>query len=191
VGLALVHELVELHGGEIEARNAPAPGGAIFTVRLPLHPAEAAGRPAPCAQPLVFVGTPPLNGIRVLVLDQNQDERDLLRTVLLQRGASVRTVSSVAEALELLEGWRPDILVTDSLSPGHDSYELVGKVQSLDADRGGRIPALALTTFGRTDERLAPLLAGVHRDLSKPVEPALLTAEIARLTGRERRRVSR
>ena len=190
VGLALVHELVELHGGEIEARNAPAPGGAIFTVRLPLQPAEAAGRPAPCAQPLVF-GTPPLNGIRVLVLDQNQDERDLLRTVLLQRGASVRTVSSVAEALELLEGWRPDILVTDSLSPGHDSYELVGKVQSLDADRGGRIPALALTTFGRTDERLAPLLAGVHRDLSKPVEPALLTAEIARLTGRERRRVSR
>ena len=115
----------------------------------------------------------------------------MLRRLLQQRGAAVRTVSSVAEALEILEGWRPDVLVSDAMSPEHDSYALVGKVHSLDADRGGRIPALALTTFARTDERLAPLLADVHLDLPKPVEPALLTAEVARLTGRERRRAQR
>ena len=191
VGLALVRELVELQGGEIEARNAPAPGGAILKVRFPLQsPNLIARRPAP-EQALVFGSVPPLNGVRVLVLDQDIDGREVLRRLLQQRGAAVCTVSSVAEALEILEGWRPDVLVSDAMSPEHDSYALVGKVHSLDADRGGRIPALALTTFARTDERLAPLLADVHRELPKPVEPALLTAEIARLTGRERRRAQR
>jgi CheY-like chemotaxis protein len=110
---------------------------------------------------------------------------------LQQGGATVRTVDSVGEALESLEGWRPDVLVSDSGSPDHDSYSLVGKVRSLEAGSGGRIPALALTTYARNDQRLAPLLANVQRALPKPVEPALLTAEIARLTGRERRLIQR
>ena len=80
---------------------------------------------------------------------------------------------------------------SDSTTPDHDSYALVGRVQSLDAERGGRIPALALTAAARTDERLARLLAAVHSDIPKPIEPALLTAEVARLTGRERRRAQR
>jgi CheY-like chemotaxis protein len=103
----------------------------------------------------------------------------------------VRVADSVAGALELLEGWRPDVLVSDSLSPEHDSYAVVGKVQSLEAERGGRIPALALTTFSRTDEGMRRMLSSVKRDVPKPVEPAVLAAEIARLTGRERRRVQR
>ena len=97
----------------------------------------------------------------------------------------------MAEALESLESWDPDVLVSDHAAPEHDAYALFGKVHTLDADRGGRIPAVALTTAARRDARLSRLLAGVHRDVPKPVEAAYLTAEIARLTGRERRRAQR
>ena len=92
---------------------------------------------------------------------------------------------TVDQALELLEAWRPDVLVSDALSPEHDAYAVVGKVHALEADRGGRIPALALTSMTRTNEAMGKLLAEVKRDLPKPVEPAVLTAEIARLTGRQ------
>ena len=139
----------------------------------------------------VHRSSPPLDGLRVLVLDQDADGRELLRTVLQQRGAQVRTAATVADALESLEAWRPDVLVSDSATPEHDSYALVGKVQSLETDRGGRIPAAALTAFARTDERVRRMLEAFQCDLPKPVEPATLTAEIARLTGRERRRVAR
>jgi signal transduction histidine kinase/CheY-like chemotaxis protein len=189
VGLALVRELVELHGGEIEATNRADGGGAIFIVRFPLQSFQViqppvARLPPPPTAPL-------LEGLRVLVLDQEDESRDLLRTVLEQRGATVLTVASVADALHALESWSPDVLVSDSLTPEHDSYTLVGKVHSLDADRGGRIPAVALTSVARTDERLRGMFTEVLRDLPKPVEPGLLTTEIARLAGRERRRAMR
>jgi signal transduction histidine kinase len=189
VGLALVRELVEMHGGNITARNREDGTGAIFTVKLPRQPAVAvvpAGGPGRLQE-----SSAPLDGIRVLVLDQDAAGRDLLRTILQQRGATVRTVESVAEALEALEGWRPDALVTDSASPERDSYALVGKVQWLEADRGGRIPAAALTTYARTDARVRQMLESVQCDLAKPIEPALLTAQVARLTGRERRHAAR
>jgi signal transduction histidine kinase len=192
VGLALVRELVELHGGEIEARNREDGTGAIFLVRFPLKAVEEPRE----AKVAATVGSgngnrPFLEGLRVLVLDQEEEGRDLMRTVLQHRGAAVQTVSSVAEALQCLETWRPDVLVSDALAPDHDSYALVGKVQSLEADRGGRIPAVALTSVARTDERLRDLLADVQSDVPKPVEPAVLTSEIARLAGRERRRARR
>ena len=88
----------------------------------------------------------------MLLLDHDRDARELLSVVLQQRGAAVRVVGSVDEALEMLESWRPDVLVSDAVSPERDAYSLVGKVQSLEADRGGRIPALALTSLARTDE---------------------------------------
>lgn len=190
VGLALVRELVELQGGEIEARNRADGDGAVFTVRFPVHAADSV-EPTVHAYPMGVMASPPLDGLRVLVLEQDCEERDLLRTVLQQRGAMVHTVASVGEALEALEAWSPDVLVSDSASPEHDSYALVGRVQSLDADKGGRIPALALTSVARTDQRLRRILAPVQSELPKPLEPALLTAEIARLTGRERRRAKR
>jgi len=114
-----------------------------------------------------------------------------VRTTLQRRGATVRTADSVAEALEALEGWRPDALVTDSASADRESYALVGKVQWLEADRGGRIPAAALTSYARTDERVRLMLNAVQYDLPKPIDPSLLISGIARLTGRERRRVAR
>jgi CheY-like chemotaxis protein len=189
VGLALVRELVELHGGDIEATNRADGRGAIFIVRFPLQTYQVVQPPA-AAQPSPQ-SAPFLEGLRVLVLDQQAESRDLLRTVLEQRGASVQTAASVAEALDALESWRPDVLVTDNLTPEHDSYALVGRVQSLDAERGGRIPAVALTSVARTDERLREMFADALRDVPKPVEPGVLTTEIARLAGRERRRAMR
>jgi len=193
VGLALVRELVTLHGGDIDAQNRTDTPGAVFTIRLPLQAPELlpvlAGSDLPSAAGSSSQAQ--LEGLRVLVLDQDLDGRELLRTMLRQRGASVQTVGSVAEALECLERWSPDVLVSDAASPTHDSYALVGRVHSLDAERGGRIPALALTTFGRSDTRLGQMIAEVQRDVPKPIEPSVLTAEIARLAGRERRRVER
>jgi signal transduction histidine kinase/CheY-like chemotaxis protein len=190
VGLSLVRDLVELHGGEVRAENRGGQAGAIFTVTFPLHPVAPAAT-SPAAADHRLPAAPLLDGLRVLVLDQDADGRELLRTLLQQRGATVRTVASVADALEALEAWRPDVLVSDSASPEHDTYALVGKVQSLEPTRGGRIPAAALTSFARTDARVRQMLERWQRDVPKPVEPAVLTAEIARLTGRERRAVHR
>jgi signal transduction histidine kinase len=190
VGLSLVRELVERHGGEIKAANSER-GGAMFTIRLPFHEQDQQANPVQPAPAVPTVSSPPLNGIRVLLLDRDQDARDLLSVVLEQRGAAVCVAGSVQEALELLESWRPDVLVSDAASPERDAYALVGKVQSLEADRGGRIPAVALTTMSRTDDDMRRKLSDVQRELPKPVEPAILTAEIARLAGRERRRVRR
>ena len=191
VGLSLVRELVERHGGEISARNNVGRPGAQFTVRLPLHredQQEAASRPLAAT---ATVASPPLTGVRVLMLDRDRDARELFSVVLRQRGAAVRVVASVDDALEILESWRPDVLVSDAVSPERDGYLIVGKVRSLESDRGGRIPALALTSFARNDQQTRQLLSDVHRDLPKPVEPAVLTAEVARLAGRERRRAQR
>ena len=190
VGLSLVRELVERHGGEIRAGNREQ-GGAEFVVELPLHKADQTARPVPSMPAASAVSSPPLNGLRVLILDRDEDVRELLCVALEQRGASVCLAATVDQALEMLESWRPDVLVSDALSPDRDAYALVGKVQSLEADRGGRIPALALTTMSRTDDDMRRMLAQVKRDLPKPIEPAVLTSEIAKLTGRERRRAQR
>jgi signal transduction histidine kinase len=188
VGLSLVRELVERHGGEIRVANDPA-GGAVFTVRLPLHPEDQAAASADARHDPGAGG--PLDGLRVLLVDRDRDARDLLSVALRQGGAAVRAAASVAEALETLEAWRPDVLVSDTGTPDRDAYSLVGKLQSLESDRGGRIPAVALTSLAGSEGTIAGLLSKVKRDLPKPVEPAVLTAEIARLAGRERRRTVR
>ena len=191
VGLSLVREIVERHAGEIQVRNDPGGRGAVFTVRLPLHKEDQGLRTLVRAAAHPTVSSPPLDGIRVLVLDRDRDGRELLSVVLGERGALVRVVEGIDEALELLEAWRPDVLISDAVSPDRDSYSVVVKVPALESDRGGRIPALALTTFARTDQQMRRLLSDARCDLPKPVEPAVLTAEVARLTGRERRRAQR
>jgi signal transduction histidine kinase len=190
VGLSLIRDLVELHGGEIRASNREGEGGAVFTVTLPIQ-GVTPERVSSVAMDYARLAAPPLDGVRVLVLDSDADGRELLRTVLQQRGALVRTAESIGEALEALEAWRPDVLVSDSGSPEHDTYALVGKVPTLEPARGGRIPAAALTSAARSDQQVREMLEPAQRDLPKPVEPAVLTAEIASLTGRERRRAQR
>jgi signal transduction histidine kinase/CheY-like chemotaxis protein len=183
VGLALVRELVALHGGTITAANAQDGTGAVMTASFPVQSVELT--PLTDALPTAMSAPALLEGLRVLVFDEDADARDLLRTVLKQRGAVVRTAGSVGEALEALESWRPDVLVSDDVTSDHDYYSLVAKVQTLESDRGGRIPALVLTSVARTDGRLRELLNGKVSCVPKPFEPVLLTAEIARLAGRE------
>ena len=113
------------------------------------------------------------------------------RTCAVNDSTATTSLRSIAEALESLEAWRPDVLVSDGGASERASYLLFGKSHALDTDRGGRIPALALTSLGRADPRLGRLIAQVKRDVPKPVEPAVLTAEIARLAGREQRRAQR
>jgi signal transduction histidine kinase/CheY-like chemotaxis protein len=189
IGLALVRDLVERHGGDVRAMNRKDGPGAVFVIRLPFRCEDQAAACVAPAPPLPGVVSAPLDGVRVLLLDRDQDARDLLSVVLEQHGAIVRAAASIDQALEMLESWRPDVLVSDA-TPERDTYALVGKVHSLEAERGGRIPALALTTLARTDEGMR-MLSDAKRDLPKPVEPAVLAAEIAKLTGRERRRVQR
>ena len=102
-------------------------------------------------------------------------------------GGKATKKATVTEALEALESWQPDALINDGGAGAPDSYTVVARVRTLDEARGGRIPAAALTVHARRDERLHAMLSAVRRDLPKPVEPAVLTSEIARLTGRERR----
>jgi signal transduction histidine kinase len=185
VGLSLVRDLVEMHGGEIEASNSAA-GGAVFTASFPLQPAA----PEPGQGREVPAASTPLDGLRVLVLEHDRDEGEVVETMLRQDGAVSRVVGSVGDALEQLEAWRPDALVSENPASGRGSYLVIGRVRSLETDRGGRIPALALTAFGRTDQRVRQLLAGTMADIPKPVESAVLTSEIARLTGRVRRSVA-
>ena len=191
VGLSLVRELVERHGGDIRAMNRTDRTGAVFVVRLPIRREDQREHIVVPPVAVSDVNAPPLNGVRVLLMDRDKDARDLLTVVLQQRGASVRAAGSVDQALEMLESWRPDVLVSDTTTPDRDVYAVVGRVHSLEADRGGRIPALALTTLARTDETTRRMLADVQRDLPKPVEPAVLANVIAGLAGRERRRASR
>ena len=190
VGLSLVRELIERHGGEIRASNGER-GGAVFTVHLPIHRSDQTARAAGPTVAVPTVSSPPLNGVRVLLLDRDQDARELMSVALEQHGACVQSAGSVDQALEMLESWRPDVLVSDALSPDRDGYSVVGKVHSLETDRGGRIPAVALTSMSGTDADMRRMLSDVQRHLPKPVEPAILTAEIARLAGRERRRARR
>src|SRR5262249_52780219 len=117
VGLSLVRELVERHGGDIRALNRTDTSGAVFLVRLPIRREDQRERPVVRPAPLPNVTSPPLNGVRVLLLDRDQDACDLLSVVIEQRGGSVRVAGTVDQALEMLESWRPDVLVSDLTSP--------------------------------------------------------------------------
>ena len=127
----------------------------------------------------------------MLLVDHDQDSREILGVALEGRGAAVRLVGIGRRRLGAAGNLASGRPVSDSAFPDRDAYALVAKVHGLESDRGGRIPALALTSSGSGDERMRRMLSEVQRSLPKPVEPAILTAEIARLTGRERRRAHR
>jgi signal transduction histidine kinase/ActR/RegA family two-component response regulator len=191
LGLSIVRNLVELHGGVISAESAGDGQGSTFTVKLPLagsresracaereRPEPAAERRAACPDRL--------DGVRVLVVDDEPDTREMLRVMLGQCGAEVTEASSAREALELFERASPDVVVSDIGMPGEDGYELMRKVRALPAGGGERVPAVALTAYARTEDRLQALRAGYQMHVPKPVEMAELTAVIVSLVGRRR-----
>jgi CheY-like chemotaxis protein len=195
LGLALVKHLVELHGGSALARSAGEGLGATFVVSLPLSIAELpeprAPRThpsAPSAEPLP--GIVRLDGLRVLVVDDDPEAVALAIAILRGAGAEVRSTLAAPDALALLREWRPDVLVSDIEMPSEDGYALIAKVRALDADAGGRTPAVALTAYGRMQDRMRSLAAGYTMHVPKPVDPGELTTIIASVAMRPPTRVS-
>jgi PAS domain S-box-containing protein len=189
LGLALVKHLIELHGGSVECASPGEQMGAVFSVKLPLmvvaSPAEGV-HPTVETGPGAMLPAPSLDGIFVLVVDDDPDARHIIATLLEERGARVRAVGSSEEALSALEAERPDVLVSDIEMPGQDGYALIRAIRALPPERGGRLPAAALTAYARTEDRMQALLAGFHLHMPKPVQPAELAAVVASLVGRTR-----
>jgi CheY-like chemotaxis protein/anti-sigma regulatory factor (Ser/Thr protein kinase) len=189
LGLALARHLVELHGGTLSAHSDGENRGATFTVQLPLATGElASGRAArvPSAPSLDAAPAVPveLKGVRVLLVDDDAEALDLATMILAGAGAQVQAVASAPEALDTLRRWRPHVLVSDIEMPGEDGYSLLRKVRALDADAGGRTPAVALTAYGRTQDRTHSLSAGFNMHVPKPVDPGEFTAIVASLVSR-------
>jgi signal transduction histidine kinase len=188
LGLSIVRQLVELHGGTVRAESEGVGKGTTFAVSLPfvaLHEdTRRARRPAAASAHLELDCPPALSGLRVLVVDDEADTRDMLRAVLEQCQVEVITAGSASEALETLVHSRPDVLISDLGMPGEDGYDLIAKVRKLPAQSGGQIPAAALTAYVRAEDRVRVLRAGYQLHVPKPIEPAELVIVVANLAGR-------
>jgi CheY-like chemotaxis protein len=186
IGMAIVRHLVELHGGSVQADSPGTDQGATFTVRLPIErPAadqEPAEAPTQWADDVAFDELPALDGVSVLVVDDEPSAREVAASILVQRGARVTAVGSAREALDAVASAIPDVLVSDIGMPGEDGYTLIRQVRSLDPEQGGQIPAIALTAYASARDSLTALEAGFHRHIAKPIVPAELVNAVADVT---------
>jgi signal transduction histidine kinase/ActR/RegA family two-component response regulator len=184
LGLAIVRHLVELHGGTVQADSEGVGKGASFSVMFPLLP-ELTKVPAPnLSGEMLRSDFESLKGLRVLLVDDEPEARKVFSTVIERTGAEVRACETAGEALEMLQDWRPDVLMSDIAMPDEDGYSLIGKVRSLPRDKGGATPAAALTAYARDEDRKRALDAGYQMHIAKPVSSGQLINVIARLTGR-------
>jgi PAS domain S-box-containing protein len=195
LGLAIVRHLVELHGGTVTAESDGEGHGATFTVKLPLMPLQAERYDTERAQPSVPTAplsqeAPDLAGIRVLVVDDEPDTRDMLRTMIEQLGGQVKLCASSGEALQVFHEWSPDVIVSDIEMPGEDGYQLMRQIRELAPERGGKTPAVALTAYARTDDRMRALSAGYQMHVAKPADPIELAAVIASLASQRHNRLN-
>jgi signal transduction histidine kinase len=183
IGLALVRHFVELHGGSVYAESPGEGKGATFVVKLPLMVAEMLERPIAARDGGMLDG-PSLAGARIVVVDDDPTTVELITEVLIQVGADVVECRTTDDALDAIARRRPDALVSDIEMPGQDGYSLIRKLRALSPEQGGKIPAVALTAFGRPEDRIRSLRAGFNIHVTKPVDPAELIAIIASLIGR-------
>ena len=187
LGLAITRQLVELHGGRITVHSEGEGHGATFTVALPISVTAPARTTSERASRQfradnIFVRPEHIRGLRVLVVDGDDDARELIATVLEDCGCLVVTASGVQDALRKFTALSPDLLLSDIGMPGEDGYDLIRRVRQLARDRGGDVPAAALTAYARTEERRSMLNAGYSIHLPKPVEPAELVAVVSTLS---------
>jgi PAS domain S-box-containing protein len=189
LGLAVVRHLVELHGGTISAESEGLGRGSVFTVDLPLaqerrDPARAEERRREVERRRSGSGVVRLDGLHVLLVEDDDDSRKLLGTMLKRCGARVTSTKSAREALTVFEGDLPDVLVSDIGMPDEDGYELIRKLRSAPPEKGGLTPAIALTGYASRKDRERALAAGYHQHIAKPIEQSEMIGAIAALVGR-------
>ncbi len=187
LGLAIVRHITEMHGGTVSVFSEGEGKGSTFTVKLPLITSPSADEEAERVKKIAASENSfevSLDGLLILVVDDEEDTRQLLVQVLTFQGATVISANSVEHALEEIEGKNPDVLVSDIGMPDEDGYSLIRKVRALPDEQQRNIPAIALTAFTRAQDRMRALSSGFQSHVSKPVEPDELATVIASLTGR-------
>jgi CheY-like chemotaxis protein len=193
IGLAIVRHIVEMHGGSVSASSPGKGQGTTFRISLPLISTLRLARPE--GQPTVAPPAPPverkgsenghrLDGVRVLLVEDNSDTLDMLKFIFDESGAEVITATSVDEALDALERFRPGALVSDIAMPDRDGCDLIRDVRSREPERGGNIPAVAVTAYARVEDRMRIMSAGFQMHIPKPINPDELIAVVASLKTR-------
>jgi PAS domain S-box-containing protein len=171
LGLAIVRNLVELHGGTIAVESAGEGKGTTFAVELPLHDAARADTAAVTDREAIPARTSRLDGLNVLLVDDEPDTLEVVAAALRHAGARVVSVSSAAEALRAFDGVIPDVLISDLAMRGEDGFQLIAKVRARPIDKGGNVPALALSAYSGPEDRRHAITAGYQLHVAKPVEP--------------------
>ena len=186
VGLAIVKHIVELHAGTVVAESAGEGQGATFTVSLPIMAVRTQNgeETSEDVNSALLSESVSLRGLKVLVVDDEADTRDMLTRLLQERGAEVCTAASGIVALSLVQDCKPDMLIADIGMADMDGYEMMRRIRALPTVAGGGTPAVALTAFSRAEDRTRALLAGFQAHLIKPVESSELIATVAMLTRR-------
>jgi len=183
LGLAIVRHLVELHGGTVSAQSDGVNKGATFSTTFPLlaDRSEAVA----LAQNGETYEFRSLDGLRVLIVDDEPEAREIISTVIMRTGAEVTACTTATEALAKLAEWKPDVILSDIAMPDEDGYSFIGKVRSLPRDKGGETPAAALTAYARDVDRRQALAAGYQMHIAKPIGASQLVHMVARLAGRD------
>jgi signal transduction histidine kinase/CheY-like chemotaxis protein len=185
LGLAIVRHLVELHGGTVQVDSQGEGKGATFTVKLPVTARQekiSAGSKTPVDNTPAFPETlHRLEGVRVLVVDDEPDARDIAKAALMQQGAEVCTCASAAEALKQVFTWKPTVILCDIGMPQEDGYDFIRQLRQQEVDKGSQIPAIAVTAFTREEDKLKAIASGYQTHFPKPIEPIQLAVVVASL----------